>query len=610
MARKTKSNAVVVNSDPFTPKFISESARDLRNRGTNSFQNPLSGLSGEIENINKGVSPFSRDNSGTLSAQQAILLCQKAYWNVAIFRNTIDIQTEFANSKLHFRGKNKISVKFYEEWYKKINGWSLSERFFREWFRSGNVFIYKFLYNVTTPEINKMSRAQAQKKIPLRYTILNPADMRAEGSATFVNFNYYKLLNSYELARLRTPKTEDEKRFMDSLPVNIREQIKRGELPEIPIDTEYLTAIFCGKQDYEALSVPMYYPVLFDIDLKLEFKKMEKVIARTADYMILLITAGDKDRDPNTNSRILAALQDLFEMESVGRVLVSDYSTKAEFILPDLNKILGPDKYQVVNQDIANGLMNIFWGDDKYANSMVKIKVFLERLNSARQAFLNNFLIPEMEMIANELGFTEIPEPVFDQVDLKEEIEYMKVYTRLAEIGMLTPEELFETLETHTLPLPENSIEAHNKFKELKDKGLYEPIIGGQKKEGATGQPAGRPAGTKAPQTTKKVSPIGASKFSLQKISENIRLINDLSEAVELNYRKMNSIKRLSSKQKDLCWHVTESIIASKNVNDWQSDIPDWIKNPTIVPNEETLEIATEHNVSIFLAGLLKESKI
>jgi hypothetical protein len=72
----------------------------------------------------------------------------------------------------------------------------------------------------------------------------------------------------------------------------------------------------------------------------------------------------------------------------------------------------------------------------------------------------------------------------------------------------------------------------------------------------------------------------------------------------------MNSIKRLSSKQKDLCWHVTESIIASKNVNDWQSDIPDWIQNPTIVPNEETLEIATEHNVSIFLAGLLKESKI
>jgi hypothetical protein len=609
MARKPKADAVVVNSDPFTPKFISESARDLRNRGTNTFQSPLSGLSGEIENINKGVSPFSRDNTGTLSAQQAIVLCQKAYWNVAIFRNTIDIQTEFANSKLSFRGKNKRSIKFFNEWYKKINGWSLSERFFREWFRSGNVFIYKFLYNITNIEVNKMSRAEVAKKIPLRYTILNPADMRAEGSATFVNFNYYKMLNSYELARLKVPKTEDEKRFMDSLPVKIRDEIKRGQLPEIPIDTEYLTAVFCGKQDYEALSVPMYYPVLFDIDLKLEFKKMEKVIARTADYMILLITAGDKDRDANTNSRILAALQDLFEMESVGRVLVSDYSTKAEFVLPDLNKILGPEKYQVVNQDIANGLMNIFWGDEKYANSMIKIKVFLERLSSARQAFLNNFLIPEMEMIASELGFTEIPEPVFDEVDLKEEIEYMKVYTRLAEIGMLTPEELFETFETHSLPLSENSIEAQNKFKELKEKGLYEPIIGGQKKDGL-GQPAGRPAGTKAPQTTKKVSPIGASKFSLQKISDNIKLVNDLSEAVESKYREINKIKRLSSKQKDLCWSVTESIISSKNSNEWQESIASFIENPIVSPDEQTLNIAAEHNISLFLAGLLKQSEI
>ena len=609
MARKPKADAVVVNSDPFTPKFISESARDLRNRGTSTFQSPLSGLSGEIENINKGVSPFSRDNSGTLSAQQAIVLCQKAYWNVAIFRNTIDIQTEFANSKLSFRGKNKRSIKFFNEWYKKINGWSLSERFFREWFRSGNVFIYKFLYNITNIEVNKMSRAEVAKKIPLRYTILNPADMRAEGSATFVNFNYYKMLNSYELARLKVPKTEDEKRFMESLPVKIRDEIKRGQLPEIPIDTEYLTAVFCGKQDYEALSVPMYYPVLFDIDLILEFKKMEKVIARTADYMILLITAGDKDRDANTNSRILAALQDLFEMESVGRVLVSDYSTKAEFVLPDLNKILGPEKYQVVNQDIANGLMNIFWGDEKYANSMIKIKVFLERLSSARQAFLNNFLIPEMEMIASELGFTEIPEPVFDEVDLKEEIEYMKVYTRLAEIGMLTPEELFQSFETHSLPLSENSIEAQNKFKELKEKGLYEPIIGGQKKD-ALGQPAGRPAGTKAPQTTKKVSPIGASKFSLQKISDNIKLVNDLSEAVESKYRELNKIKRLSSKQKDLCWSVTESIISSKNSNEWQESIATFIENPIVSPDEQTLNIAAEHNISLFLAGLLKQSEI
>lgn len=415
---------------------------------------------------------------------------------------------------------------------------------------------------------------------------------------------YHKMLNSYELARLKDAKTEEEIRFLESLPLETKEQIKKGEKPLIPIRPEYLTAIFCGKQDYEALAVPMYYPVLFDIDLKLEFKKMEKVIARTADYMILLITAGDEKRDSLQNSRVLTELQSLFEQESVGRVLVSDYTTKADFVLPDLNKILGPEKYKVVNEDIANGLMNIFWGEEKFANSMVKIKVFLERLQSARDSYLNGFLKKEMELIAEELGFTEIPEPVFDEVDLKDEVEYMKIYTRLAELGILTPEELFDVIESDSLPLPENSLLSQQEFKKQKDKGLYEPLIGGMKKE------EGRPAGAKAPQSTKKVSPIGASKYSLQKISEKIRLANELLSSVEEKYRKKNKIKRLDSKEKDFCWFITESIIASSPSTAWEGSIDLFLENPNQPFDQEIGEIAGEHNLSFFLAGILKDSKI
>jgi hypothetical protein len=594
----------VVNADPFLPKFISESSSNTRGRGTDSSQSGYSDLAGELENVWKGVSPMEKDSTGTVGAYEAICLCQKAYYNIPIFRNTIDIQTEFANSGLHFRGKNKRSVKFFEEWYKKIGGWSLAERFFREWFRSGNVFIYKFMYKIPLMELNKMARAAVEKQIPLKYTILNPADMRCAGAASFVNSVYHKMLNSYELARLKDAGTEEEVRFLDSLPADIRKQIKKGEKPLIPIEPEYLTAVFCGKQDYEALAVPMYYPVLFDIDLKLEFKKMEKVIARTADYMILLVTAGDKDRDAGINSRILSELQTLFEQESVGRVLISDYSTKAEFVLPDLNKILGSEKYKVVNEDIANGLMNIFWGEEKFANSMVKIKVFLERLQSARDAYLNGFLKKEMELISAEMGFTEIPEPVFGEVDLKEEVEYMKVYTRLAELGILTPQELFDAIDTNSLPLPENSKLSQEEFKKMKDKGLYEPLIGGPKKE------EGRPAGSKAPQTTKKVSPIGASKFSLQKISDNIRLSNELLEEVEAKYRQLKEIKRLSNKEKEICWNIVESIVASKPTEEWNSSIEQFIDDPLQIPDHESMNLAEEHNVSYFMAGVLRGSKV
>lgn len=601
MARPKKKVEVSSVADAFVPKWISQAHNPRNTRGTNSDQTTWSNMSGEVENIDKGVSPLSVDSTGAISVRHAICLCQKAYWNVAIFRNTIDIQTEFANSKLQFRGKNKRAVKFFETWYTKINGRLFAETFFREWFRSGNVFVYKFLYEVSTQEANRMSRAAVE--IPLKYSILNPGDIQCESAASFVNAKYGKVLNKYELARLKSPQTDDDKAFFDSLPAEVRSQIKKGEAPLIILEPRLLRAIFCGKQDYEGLAIPMYYPVLFDIDLKLEFKKMEKVIARTADYMILLITAGDKDRDANTNSRILTELLSLFETESVGRVLVSDYSTKADFVLPDLKKILGPEKYEVVNQDIANGLMNIFWGEEKFANSMVKIKVFLERLQSARESYLNNFLIPEMQEIGKKLGFNEIPEPFFNEIDLKDEVEYMKIYTRLAELGVITPEELFKTFETNTLPMAEDSKISQEEFKKLKDKGLYEPLLGGKKEDAA-----GRPTGTKAPQKTKKVGPIGASQFSLQKISDIIKKVDTLVSNVETKYREKNGIKRLSAKQKDICWKISESIVASTAQSEWENSIEEYIENPLQEVPASTLEIAGEHNVSLFLAGVLKES--
>jgi hypothetical protein len=607
MPRK-KSNIATANTDTFLPKFVVESSTNTRGRGTGG-QTYYSELAGELENIWRGVSPYGRESAGSISADQAICLCQKAYYNIPIFRNTIDIQTEFSNSKLHFKGRNKRAVTFFDNWYKRIGGWSLAERFFREWFRSGNVFVYKYIYKMSLSELNQMARgtdkeskAEVVKLVPMRYSILNPADMRCEGAATFVNAVYSKLLNDYELARLKKPSTPEEIELFDSFPSDVKQQIKKGQKPLIPIDPKYLVAIFCGKQDYEALAIPMYYPVLFDIDLKLEFKKMEKAIARTADYMILLIKAGEAEREPALNARILSELESLFQQESVGRVLVSDYTTSAEFVLPDLKKILGPEKYQVVNEDIANGLMNIFWGEEKFANSMVKIKVFLERLQSARDAYLNGFLKPEMKLIAQEMGFNEIPEPVFDEVDLKEEVEYMKVYTRLAELGILTPEELFYAFESHSLPLPENSLISQEEFKKLKDKGLYEPLIGGQKKE------EGRPDGSKAPQSTKKVSPVGASKFSLQKISDHIRSANELIENVEANFRSKNNIKRLTKSQKDLCWSISEAIVSNVPAEKWNESIDKYLEEPITDLDSECLHLATEHNVSMFLAGILKNS--
>lgn len=571
-------------------------------------------INGELDNISKGVSPIC-SNDGSVSVKTAIELCQKAYWNISVFRSTIETQTEFCNSKLHFRGRSKKTENFFKNWYEKINGWNLSERFFREWFRSGNVFLFRFDGDLALNQIRKLSSAAAgPTKVPLRYIILNPADMRAMGSTSFLNVKYSKVLNKFELERLKNPKTQEEIEFFNSLSDEEKKSIKSGSEPMIYLDQEYLRAIFCGKQDYEAMAVPQYYSVLPDLNFKMLLRNAETVLARTVDLSILVITCGDEKRSPGQNKSLIGNLTELFASESVGRVLISDWTTKGEFLIPDLARIFGSQKYETVNQDIANGLANIFYSDEKFANSLIKTQIFLEKLNQAREAYLNHFLKPEMKRIAQDLGFQgELPEPIFEDIVLNDGIEEKKIYVDLLKIGALTPEEAVDAIETGILPLKDESIQRQQEFKKLKDKGLYQSMISPPKEEG-------RPPGSKSPKKKKTVGPIGASvdddddimQFSMSKISENLKDYYNLESSIESEYKKEKGLIRLSKKHKDLCKAIGESIVANEEKENWKDSIAKYISNPLTEGDEgysnRVMSISAEHQVNSFLGAILLNS--
>ena len=88
---------------------------------------------------------------------------------------------------------------------------------------------------------------------------------------------------------------------------------------------------FYKKQDYEPFAVPMGYPILEDLNAKSELKKMDLAISRTMQQAILLVTMGTEPEKGGINHENLKKMQSLFGNESVGRVLIADYTTKAEF---------------------------------------------------------------------------------------------------------------------------------------------------------------------------------------------------------------------------------------------------------------------------------------
>ena len=579
-----------------------------------------------FRNISNGMIPFKYSqgvsNNSNIDVRDTIILCQKAYYNFSVFRNTIDLMTEFSISDLYYTGGSKKSREFFETLFTRINIDDLQSRFFREYYRSGNVFIYRFNAKMDKSDVFKInqtfgiSQAAEELEIPAKYIILNPSDIQLQGSISFSTGVYYKVVTDYELQRLRHPQTEEDKEVYESLPEEtkkiIQETKKAGMTAiVIPLETDKLSAIFYKKQDYEPFAVPMGFPVLEDINWKQEMKQMDMAVARTTNQAILLVTMGAEPAKGGVNQKNLMAMQKLFENESVGRVLISDYTTDAKFVIPDIGNILDPKKYDVVNQDIQMGLNNILLSDEKFANTSIKVQVFMERLKQGRRVFLENFLMPEIRRISKELGFKNYPKAHFEDVDLRDTSVYSRIYSRLIELGVLTAEEGMQAIESGRFPTPEESVESQKRFKELRNEGLYEPVIGGAK---SAPKMTGRPNGATAPKEKDTKTPVGtkaALNFSLSKIQENLNLSDKLNLEVEASLRKIHNRKRLSKQQKEVAKEITNIVIANEEPSNWLAKAGRYAAEPTDRDHERVKKIqdvALEHQVDDFLAGILYSS--
>lgn len=608
MATKKKNDTI-----PLIVAQASESTLTRRNRSSSIERTD------RFRNIEQGLVPFNFSpsgitNSSNLDVRDAVMLCQKAYYNFSVFRNTIDLMTEFSVGNIYYKDGSKKSRDFFEALFNKINLWTLQDKFFREYFRSGNVFIYRFDAKIRTEELLKITQTygSGESVLPARYVILNPADIQAGGNISFSSGRFLKVLTDYEVERLRYPKTEEDISVYEALPDDAKKLISRkgSKVISLALDPNKTSAVFYKKQDYEPLAVPMGYPVLEDLNAKAEMRKVDMAITRTMQQAILLVTMGAEPEKGGVNQKNLEAMQKLFQNESVARVLIADYTTTAKFIVPDIAALLDPKKYEAIDRDINIGLNNILVGGEKYANQSSKVEVFLGRLEQAKQAFINEFLFPEIKRVAKELGFKNYPTPYFEESSIKDNSIYAKIYSRLIELGVLTPEEGLNALETNRLPDEEASLEAQRRFKRYKDEGLYAPLIGG----GVQDQP-GRPAGSKGiPQATKKISPIGESKalYSIAKVKENLLLSEKLSEKVEELLRKTHKIKSLNKEQKSVAEQISSIVMANEPSENWLAEAKNYVTNP-VDKNQETVKqvqaIAFEHQVDSFLASVLRVSK-
>jgi hypothetical protein len=613
----------------------------VRTNSTRVNRAAFAGPYNRFSSIRMGMLPYEYAADG-VNVREAIELCQKAYANVSIFRNSIDVMAEFANSEIYLEGGNKSSRDFFYKWFNKIRLWDLKDQYFREYYRSGNIFLYRVDGEFSLEDFATISKTYAAEglkpnKLPIKYILLNPFDIVAKRSTSFATGAYEKILSEYDMERLRNPKDDYDKEVLKGLPPDVQEKIKQGQYYSsgllIKLENEKLSYSFYKKQDYEPFAIPFGFSVLEDINAKLELKKMDQAITRTVENVILLITMGTEPDKGGINQNNLLAMQQLFMNESVGRVLVSDYTTKAEFIIPDISKIIGPEKYQVLNEDIRQGLQNIMIGSEKYNTTEVKARIFMDRLNEARRAFLNDFLQREIRRTAKNLGFRSIPTAKFVDMDSKDETEVLRITTRLMELGIITPQQGLDVFNTGRFPSSEDIGTVQDEFVKERKKGYYNPLVGGVPviappapklpagaaapisapssnavPKNTTPKSPGRPTGTKKPVSKKVVKA-----YSQKNIQNIVGKVDSFRKQVEEKLKAKYGIETLNESQNQMADKLCESIVCATEMDEWinqlETCVIDIDKIQELHTIDKVLDISVEHELEVYPSAILYHSE-
>lgn len=389
-----------------------------------------------------------------------IKMCMDAYDKVGIVRNIIDLMGDFGCQGVNLVHENKSVEKFYQQWFRKIDGKERSERFLNNLYRTGNVFVYKSYANINE-EIATYIKSLAQdivvetpviqkNQIPWRYNFFNPLtiDMKDGVVSLFLGKQNYQLSSNTFFDNFRDGALPIK--VLETLPPNVKEGIKKQQR-QIDLDPSKLYVCYYKKDDWQQWAHPLVYAILDDIIMLEKMKLADLAALDGAISNIRLWTLGSFEHKVLPTKEGINKLRNILASNAGGGTMELVYGPELKFTESNsqVYKFLGSEKYQSVLNSIYAGLgvpptlTGIAGQSGGFTNNFISLKTLVERLQYGRDQ-LTKFWEKEIEDIRKAMGFRKPAHVVYDQMSLSDEASEKNLLIQLADRDIISHETVLE----------------------------------------------------------------------------------------------------------------------------------------------------------------------
>lgn len=392
--------------------------------------------------------------------RRAIKMCLDAYDKVGIIRNVIDLMGDFGSQGINIVHPNKSVERFYQQWFKSVNGAERSERFLNNLYKAGNVIAYRSFAKIT-PELTKYMKSLAndikveipnmkENTIPWRYNFFNPltVEMKQGNLSLFLGqFNYSLSAGSFFDKFLDGDIPSD---IMDTLPPNVKKAIKNKE-KHIPLDNDRLCVFHYKKDDWLQWANPMIYAILDDIIMLEKMRLADMSALDGAISNIRLWTLGSLEHKILPNKAAINKLRDILASNVGGGTMELVWGPELTFkeSNSEVYKFLGSEKYTAVLNSIYAGLgvpptlTGMATNGGGFTNNFISLKTLVERLQYGRD-LLTKFWEKEIELVRQAMGFRYKAYIQYDNMSLSDEATEKNLLIQLADRDLISQETLLE----------------------------------------------------------------------------------------------------------------------------------------------------------------------
>jgi hypothetical protein len=392
--------------------------------------------------------------------RRIIKMCMDAYDKVGIIRNIIDLMGDFGSQGINIVHRDKSVEKFYQQWFRNVNGKERSERFLNNFYKTGNVIIYRS-YAKITPQLNNYMKALSSdikvevpsappNEIPWRYNFFNPLTVKNKDGnlSLFMGLRNYTVTTNSFFDKFQAGDIPNH--VLETLPPKIKQSLIRGD-KEIPLDPERLSMFYYKKDDWRQWANPMIYAILDDIIMLEKMRLADLSALDGAISNIRLWTLGSLDHKILPNKAAINKLRDILSSNVGGGTMELVWGPELSFqeSSTDVHKFLGSEKYSSVLNSIYAGLgvpptlTGMAGNGGGFTNNFISLKTLVERLQYGRD-HLVRFWEKELEIVRKAMGFRYKAHVQFDQMSLSDEAAEKNLLIQLADRDIISHETLLE----------------------------------------------------------------------------------------------------------------------------------------------------------------------